>query len=499
MQQQASIKSVEASGSIALELVPGTGKFADDEDKMLFDLLRAAKLTLHHVSMQDVQHESVEGTFTYGKGSIPFQATVDGNRIVLEIDGANKPIVFESGSAATGAVPVSPLSLQLQQQLQAKSTELAPLLAKFLFRNAPNPEKLDVSGSTETVHGQTMSLQKVHAELTGSELKELLEATLRSITNDEAGLKELLGQLYDLFVPLLKENIRQEYEQNRDGNELGTADDGIGIAMAYLDNKTLAVEFLYTTIKQYLAKAVEELDKKDDKPALPGAGSASLLNDKTQLKADLYVDGSLNIRKEKLDLYVPSPDDKPDPLAAVRITSDMELWNHNEKITVQTPDVKDALILNNDTSGTDQKLLGNFKSDSAMYHLLKDDLHITRKRVTLFLDNERDFQSGGTHPYVSDSGVTMVPARFLAERLGAEVQWEEAKRSVRVRDEYSGTDVELALGSGTAYVNGEPKPLDSPVVMKNGTTFVPLRFIAEALGGRVEWDNGSRMVTIVKE
>jgi hypothetical protein len=93
----------------------------------------------------------------------------------------------------------------------------------------------------------------------------------------------------------------------------------------------------------------------------------------------------------------------------------------------------------------------------------------------------------------------MVPARFLAERLGAEVKWDAAKQAVLVRDVNAAKEIELAVGSTTAYFNGEPKPLESPVMMKNGTTFVPLRFIAEELGGRFEWESGSRLVTIVKE
>lgn len=497
LEQQASVKSGEASGSISLELIPGPGTSSTDEEKSLFDLMRSAKLTLSHVSVQDASHLSVEGEFTYGRGTIPFHLSIDGDRIVMEAEGANKPIVLTSGAQAPGAMPVPALTLQLQEQLRAKSAELSPLIAKFLFPNVPNPAKLDVSGATETVHGQTMSLQKVHAELSGSELKDLLIATIRSIAKDEAGLKELIGGIYDLFVPLLKESIRQENEK-MSGSDNGSAQNGIDMATAYLDNKTLAVEFLYTTLRQYLDKAVSELDK-GDATANPGAGSAALLNEKTQLKADLYVDSSLNVRKQRLELYLTSPDDQPHQLAAVRITTDMELWNQNEKITGPSPDVKDALVLNNGTTLDERALLGNFKSDSLMYRLLKDDLHITRKRIYLLLDGESGSDSGATHPYIDESGVTMVPARFLAERLGADVKWDEATKSIYVSDAYAGTDIEIALDSTTVYINGKQKTLVSPAVLKEGTTFVPLRFIAEALHAKVDWDSAAHRVTVERD
>ncbi|MBQ7660435.1 MAG: copper amine oxidase N-terminal domain-containing protein, partial [Clostridia bacterium] len=50
------------------------------------------------------------------------------------------------------------------------------------------------------------------------------------------------------------------------------------------------------------------------------------------------------------------------------------------------------------------------------------------------------------------------------------------------------TEVKLTIGSNTAYVNGQAQLLDAAPVIDNGRTLMPLRFIAEAMGATVDWD-----------
>ena len=89
-----------------------------------------------------------------------------------------------------------------------------------------------------------------------------------------------------------------------------------------------------------------------------------------------------------------------------------------------------------------------------------------------------------TPPFLRDDR-TFVPVRFLAESLGAEVFWEdETRTAVFVKD---GTTVRLTVGTSTAYVNAEPRTLDATVFLENDRTDAPLRFVAEALGAAVEY------------
>lgn len=95
---------------------------------------------------------------------------------------------------------------------------------------------------------------------------------------------------------------------------------------------------------------------------------------------------------------------------------------------------------------------------------------------------------------------TFVPVRFVGERLGATVGWDNETQSVTV--EKDGHKIEMAIGSSTYYLDGEAKTLDAPAELApsvggNSRTMVPIRFVSEALGYQVEWDQARNLVVIV--
>jgi len=92
------------------------------------------------------------------------------------------------------------------------------------------------------------------------------------------------------------------------------------------------------------------------------------------------------------------------------------------------------------------------------------------------------------------NGRTLVPFRFLGEALGAEINWDANKNQATLK--LNGTEVKVTLGSNKAYVDGEISTLDVPAESKGGRTFIPLRFVSEALGASVDYDPDSEMVLI---
>ncbi|MCP1308875.1 stalk domain-containing protein [Paenibacillus tyrfis] len=86
-----------------------------------------------------------------------------------------------------------------------------------------------------------------------------------------------------------------------------------------------------------------------------------------------------------------------------------------------------------------------------------------------------------------DRGVTMVPFRVLLNRMKAEYLWHAEDSSLHMTS--GTTKVELKPGSSTAIVNGQPMTLDAEPKMVDGRIFVPLRFVAESLGAKVQWDD----------
>ncbi len=91
---------------------------------------------------------------------------------------------------------------------------------------------------------------------------------------------------------------------------------------------------------------------------------------------------------------------------------------------------------------------------------------------------------------------TMLPARFVAEKLGAKVEWNNEKRQVKIVGE--NVEILITIDSDTAYVNGKEVKLDSAAFIENERTYTPIRFIAENLGAKVEWNGETNQVTITK-
>ncbi len=79
---------------------------------------------------------------------------------------------------------------------------------------------------------------------------------------------------------------------------------------------------------------------------------------------------------------------------------------------------------------------------------------------------------------------TMVPLRFISEALGAKVSWDESSRQVVVEGNQV---IALSLDSNQATVDGMAFLLDAPPEVAGQRVLVPLRFVSEALGAEVKY------------
>ncbi len=92
---------------------------------------------------------------------------------------------------------------------------------------------------------------------------------------------------------------------------------------------------------------------------------------------------------------------------------------------------------------------------------------------------------------------TMVPFRAIFEALGCTVSWNDETQTAS--GSRNGMKVELPIGNNIAKVDGESVVLDQSAVLLNDRTLVPLRFVSEALGAQVKWDDASQTVIILAE
>ena len=94
---------------------------------------------------------------------------------------------------------------------------------------------------------------------------------------------------------------------------------------------------------------------------------------------------------------------------------------------------------------------------------------------------------------------TYVPIRYIANACGvsdSDIVWSDANRTVTLTGE--NTVVKLTVGSNIIQTSTGTVTADVPVVIKDNRTYLPARFVANAFGAEVTWDNATRTVTIAK-
>ena len=101
-------------------------------------------------------------------------------------------------------------------------------------------------------------------------------------------------------------------------------------------------------------------------------------------------------------------------------------------------------------------------------------------------------------PFI-DSGRTFVPFRFIGESLGAEVGFTKGAsgKVATVTYRMGRTNIVLHIGKLEATVNGKTVTMEVAPQILQGRTVIPLRFVTEALGCKVEWDGQKMQVTII--
>jgi hypothetical protein len=95
---------------------------------------------------------------------------------------------------------------------------------------------------------------------------------------------------------------------------------------------------------------------------------------------------------------------------------------------------------------------------------------------------------------ITDNGTTLVPARAILERLGANVRWEADTQKITavIGAEY----VVFEIGSKAAYSGTTLNLLATEPRLVSGVAMIPLRFAAEHLGYSVSWNSESKTITL---
>lgn len=93
-----------------------------------------------------------------------------------------------------------------------------------------------------------------------------------------------------------------------------------------------------------------------------------------------------------------------------------------------------------------------------------------------------------------DKDRTYIPLRNVSELLGAIVDWNGERKEVTISKGH--TTIVQEIDSSTAKVNSRIIEIGASAMIKDNTTYVPVRFVSEVLGNQVDWDQETRTVKI---
>lgn len=97
-------------------------------------------------------------------------------------------------------------------------------------------------------------------------------------------------------------------------------------------------------------------------------------------------------------------------------------------------------------------------------------------------------------PFIDSNNRTLVPVRFISEALGGQVDWDGAFRQVTIT--YKDKTIKLVIDKKEIMIDDKEQSMDTQAILKSGRTFVPVRFVSEAMGAQVEWDSANLTVVI---
>jgi hypothetical protein len=95
------------------------------------------------------------------------------------------------------------------------------------------------------------------------------------------------------------------------------------------------------------------------------------------------------------------------------------------------------------------------------------------------------------------NGRTYVPLRYLGLALGVDennIQWDSASQTATLS--MNGTTLKFTIGKTTYYANNQANSMDVAPIVKNGRTYLPARYVAEAFGYKVNWNGDTQAVTV---
>lgn len=242
--------------------------------------------------------------------------------------------------------------------------------------------------------------------------------------------------------------------------------------------------------------------------------------DQSKVKPNASYEGTIKITWGTTDFQMISvvvrikPDTTPpeitvDPITEVSnhlqytITGIVEpgasVWVNNVTATIEGDKFKATINIIPAPSLTNVEVKAIDKNNNTIKKNIGKIVNILSSNVVLVIGSEKMTVNGKDvvikpAPTII-SGKTLVPLRAVADAFGASVNWDAASKTATIvlREK----TIKITLDKDTAIINGEPKAIGSKAINLGGRVMVPFRFIAEALGAKVDYNAETKSITLI--
>ncbi|WP_029192213.1 copper amine oxidase N-terminal domain-containing protein [Paenibacillus harenae] len=490
------VTSSEGTQSVELKLEMDEKAYEGmpEEEIALIKLVTHIKLQLDQVKVQDNEHVSFNGSLIFGDTtSIAFSLKMSDTLAVMELEGAKQPFALDLTSAGLlGLTGMPPLEDEGgtgldNASLTALGHQMIDTVGSYVIGNLPNPERIEVKPVNELINGASTSLMHVHIDMNGQEIRAWVKKYVDALAADRAGLDQMIAGVFELL------------SDNPDVWAAIGAVNPIGEGERRLDAPTLddTLKEASDEIAAMLANLQDELKlaEEEDPKSLD-----RMFGENLTVQADVYMDNKLDIRKQVYAFsYVPGEDEEAEllPFKRVTVNFESEAWNVNGDVKAETPVVSDDALKAETLAGMHgYQVLKQFDEESVIYDLLKNKLHIGKQSVSWIA-------YGYYNPVIiTATQRTLIPLRETADEFGAELTYDAKTKSVELYDEATDTTILIKNNSDSAVVNGKTVKWSFPVTVVDGTTYVPARDLASALGAKLKWSEiyeDEKVFTIERE
>lgn len=475
------VNSSESKGFLELKLQVDDSAYVGlpAEEIALMKLLSSMRLQLDSVKTQDSNHMSLDGKLVFGENtSIKFGLKLSDQLATLDIEGAKQPFVIDmTGESLLNMYygfeaeeEEAPAKVVDEATLTAIGHQMLDTVGSYVINNLPNPDRIVVNPTVAAINGVNTSLMHVHVDLNGKEIWGLFKKYVDALVADRAGLDKMLSGVLQILSanPDVWEAAGMVIPNESGGLDQPTTEEMVKEAA---DEIASMLEGLQSDLKEIEAEDLDSINE--------------VFNEQLTIKADLYVDSKLDIRKQAFELsYAISEDIDPEdmPLKGVTIKVENESWNINGTVKADAPVAsKEDFPIEQLASMQGFQVLKKFDEKSAIYDLLKNKLHINKQSIVWYSD---DYYNP---PIVTANGITIIPLRDTVEELGAELIYEAKTKSLKIIDEATNNTMIVKIGSDAATVNGKAVKLSFPIIVVEGAAYIPARDFAKVLGAKISW------------